>query len=144
MVGTSTGGEFNLQIKNVTIADDDLYECQISASETDSSVLSKPAKLTVLGIIFFEIIQFLAEPNKPVLLTKSLILNATEDVFINLSCQSSNGRPAARINWVISADPKGQDIINTIVNNLTQHPHHQTRGIKKLKLVKRNLSTFKS
>lgn len=48
MVGTSTGGEFNLQIKNITTADDDFYECQISASENDPSVLSKAAKLNVL------------------------------------------------------------------------------------------------
>lgn len=71
---------------------------------------------------------FLAEPKLPELLglinfqQKERII-ATEDIEINVACRSSHGRPPAQIRWVISTDPEGHKIINSITNNLTSHPH---------------------
>ncbi|KJH42243.1 immunoglobulin V-set domain protein [Dictyocaulus viviparus] len=49
MIGSASKGEYNLQITNVTIDDDDVYACQISEVAYESSVISNPAKLTVLS-----------------------------------------------------------------------------------------------
>ena len=47
MIGDVTKGEFHLQIRNASLAEDDVYECQV----THYQLRSKAAKLTVLGNI---------------------------------------------------------------------------------------------
>uniref|UniRef100_A0A1I7WEL1 Rab-GAP TBC domain-containing protein n=1 Tax=Heterorhabditis bacteriophora TaxID=37862 RepID=A0A1I7WEL1_HETBA len=48
MIGSASKGEYNLQIINATVGDDDIYACQISEAAHEPSVISNPAKLTVL------------------------------------------------------------------------------------------------
>lgn len=52
MVGKLNLGEYHLQIKNVSVEDDDLYECQLSSTDNEKIQISNVAKLTVLGILF--------------------------------------------------------------------------------------------
>lgn len=49
MIGSSSRGEYHLQIVNVTFEDDDVYECQIDATNVSISLISKPAKLSIIG-----------------------------------------------------------------------------------------------
>ncbi|KIH66488.1 immunoglobulin V-set domain protein [Ancylostoma duodenale] len=49
MIGSASRGEYNLQITNTTVGDDDVYACQINEAASEPSVISNPAKLTVLS-----------------------------------------------------------------------------------------------
>lgn len=53
MVGKLNLGEYHLQIKNVSVEDDDLYECQLSPTDNEKIQISSVAKLTVLGFNIF-------------------------------------------------------------------------------------------
>lgn len=66
---------------------------------------------------------------------------------IEFSCRSKDGRPAARIDWAITADAQGRNIITYITadNNLSSlvHPHHhQTRGFFNLKNKQKAFNFF--
>lgn len=50
MIGKLNLGEYNLEIKNVSIIDDDYYECQLSPTDNEKIQISNVAKLTVIGI----------------------------------------------------------------------------------------------
>lgn len=49
MVGKLNLGEYHLQIKNVSVEDDDIYECQLSPTDSEPIQISTVARLTVLG-----------------------------------------------------------------------------------------------
>lgn len=44
-----SGPNIFFQIENTTVSDDDVYACQISEADGESSIISAPARLTVLG-----------------------------------------------------------------------------------------------
>lgn len=49
MVGSPSQGEYHLEITNVTVKHDGVYQCQISAEDKAEEQLSNLARLTVLG-----------------------------------------------------------------------------------------------
>ncbi|KAI1716921.1 immunoglobulin domain-containing protein [Ditylenchus destructor] len=124
MVGKINLGEYHLQIKNVTVTDEDMYECQLSPTDNETSQVSSQAKLTVL-----------VEPEEPRLLGDYIHpIEAIEGVETHLACRSPKGRPAARLGWVIAADREAKRVINYISNDsvsapavTTGHHHHRVR-----------------
>ncbi|KAL3074594.1 hypothetical protein niasHT_034931 [Heterodera trifolii] len=123
MVGSPKDGEFHLEIRNVSIADEETYQCQLSSSEDEPiAKLSRRAKLTVLY-----------EPTMPQLLGESVVgtvtavpssaaaqrtqpIAATEGRAIRLSCQSRAGKPPARLSWALAEDWQAQKVIGHIAN----------------------------
>lgn len=50
MTGTISEGEYNLEIQNVSVEDDNVYECQLSGLNMENPPqVSAPARLTVIG-----------------------------------------------------------------------------------------------
>lgn len=50
MTGSISDGEYNLEIQNVSVEDDGVYECQLSWGNKDNpNQVSAPARLTVIG-----------------------------------------------------------------------------------------------
>lgn len=77
-------GDFSLRIKPVSLMDDGLYQCQVSASDGVPGIRSHAARLTVH-----------VPPDPPVL--TPAVLNATAGVPVTLVCESSGGRPAPEV-----------------------------------------------
>ncbi|KAM9310025.1 nephrin [Pholidichthys leucotaenia] len=48
MIGNPERGQYHLQIKNIQLEDDTVYECQAGQSETSDAIISTPAWITVL------------------------------------------------------------------------------------------------
>lgn len=99
MIGSASKGEYNLQITNATVSDDDIYACQISEAAHEPSVVSNPAKLTVL-----------IRPTPPKLHKSSHVINAIAGERMVQSCLSRKGKPPPRLGWALSSDPDGKNI----------------------------------
>ncbi|CAI4232606.1 unnamed protein product [Auanema sp. JU1783] len=102
MIGDEAEGEFNLQIINATIADDDVYACQISEAANQPAVVSKPAKLSVL-----------MRPSSPHLskMSNRNVLSAIAGEPISQACIVRKGIPPARVGWAIASDAQGKNIV---------------------------------
>ncbi|XP_014673249.1 PREDICTED: irregular chiasm C-roughest protein-like [Priapulus caudatus] len=87
LVGNESAGEYNLQVMNVELGDDAIYQCQIGATPSMPAVLSNNAKLNVL-----------VAPNNPEIAEGSKI-QVTADVPFNLTCRADGGKPAATLAW---------------------------------------------
>ncbi|CAK5093184.1 unnamed protein product [Meloidogyne enterolobii] len=130
MIGNVDDGEYHLQIKNVSLADDDNYRCQLTPTDDEPTPkLSKRVKLTII-----------VQPKDPILVGESIEggltsssknqqligqfnqIAATEGHSLQVSCQSRAGRPAAQISWVLAEDWLGKRIIAHIIpsNNETE------------------------
>lgn len=48
-------GQYNLEIQNVQLSDDGIYQCWLGQTESQPLHMSRPATLTVLGTVRFEI-----------------------------------------------------------------------------------------
>ncbi|CAL1543240.1 unnamed protein product [Lymnaea stagnalis] len=88
MVGNENEGVFNLQIQDVTIDDQDWYECQVQTSPTYTNGLrSRRGYLSVV-----------VSPERP-----SIINAPTIPVVLhtptNITCRADRGKPAAQITW---------------------------------------------
>ena len=80
-------GTWNLEIVNVTLDDEAIYQCQVGATIDVQPIRSKYAKLTVI-----------TAPLPPVLsIASAKVLSKGE--FFNASCISIGGKPAPRIKW---------------------------------------------
>ncbi|KAK6762819.1 hypothetical protein RB195_023502 [Necator americanus] len=99
MIGSTSRGEYNLQITNVTVGDDDVYACQISEAANERSVVSNSAKVTVL-----------IRPTPPKLQKTSHFINAVAGEAITQSCLSRKGKPPPRLGWALSDDVEGRNI----------------------------------
>uniref|UniRef100_A0A914I024 Ig-like domain-containing protein n=1 Tax=Globodera rostochiensis TaxID=31243 RepID=A0A914I024_GLORO len=129
MVGSLNDGEFHLEIRNVSLADEQTYQCQLSSSEDEPiAQLSRRATLTLLS-----------EPKMPQLLGESVgtgavsstvqrtqPIVATEGHAIRLSCQSRVGKPAARLSWALAEDWHAQKVIGHIANWTAENATDQT------------------
>ncbi|CAD6185155.1 unnamed protein product [Caenorhabditis auriculariae] len=87
MIGSTAAGEYNLQIENATLKDDDVYACQISATDNDPAVVSRSAKLTVIR---FSIDMTGKRHEKPVF---------------------RQGKPPPRLGWALADDSNGVNIV---------------------------------
>ncbi|GMR60948.1 hypothetical protein PMAYCL1PPCAC_31143, partial [Pristionchus mayeri] len=100
MVGSNAEGEYHLRIENSTVGDDDVYACQISEADGESSVVSAPARLTVL-----------VRPTAPKFVEKvAPTLNAIAGETLQQACVSRRGKPAPRLGWAISSDAQGREV----------------------------------
>ncbi|XP_069363228.1 irregular chiasm C-roughest protein-like isoform X2 [Maniola hyperantus] len=91
MIGSDEEGDYSLDIRDVSIDDDALYQCQVSTGPRgEAAIRSKSARLTVLV------------PPEPPKITKGPVLEAVEDSEVMLECVSVGGKPAAEITWVDS------------------------------------------
>uniref|UniRef100_A0A1I8BND4 Ig-like domain-containing protein n=1 Tax=Meloidogyne hapla TaxID=6305 RepID=A0A1I8BND4_MELHA len=130
MVGNIDHGEYHLQIRNVSLADDDNYRCQLTPTDDEPKPkLSRRAKLTII-----------VQPKDPLLVGESIEggftsinknqqligqfnqIAATEGHSLQVSCQSRAGRPPAQISWVLAEDWQAKRIIAHIIptNNDTE------------------------
>ncbi|ULT80670.1 hypothetical protein L3Y34_010907 [Caenorhabditis briggsae] len=100
MVGSAANGEYNLEISNVTLFDDDDFACQISESDHAKAVVSSKAKLTVL-----------VRPTPPKIVKSHHSLKAIAGDPITQSCLSRKGKPPPTIGWAIASDEHGKHII---------------------------------
>ncbi|XP_041373923.1 irregular chiasm C-roughest protein-like isoform X2 [Gigantopelta aegis] len=88
--GAETIGEFNLQIRNVQLEDDAIYDCQMGAVEGVPGMRSRKAKLMVL-----------IPPDEPVIEGQPII-SVILGRPTNITCRANNSRPGADITWHIS------------------------------------------
>lgn len=96
MIGNDEEGNFSLQIVNIHLEDDAVFQCQVGAGRGGSSAIrSKDAKLTVL-----------VPPDPPVIVQGSF-LQTTAGMKVNLECESHGGKPAPELKWL-----DGDKVIN--------------------------------
>lgn len=90
MVGNENEGVFNLQILEVTVDDEDWFECQVLTSHTyPTGLRSQKAYLSVV-----------VQPERP------SIINAPAVPVVlhtptNITCRADKGKPAAQITWYL-------------------------------------------
>lgn len=85
MIGSDEEGDFSLEITNVQLEDDALYNCQVGASALDPGIQSRSSKLTVFI------------PPEPVHIKEGETLDTVEGKQVTLTCESNNGKPAAEV-----------------------------------------------
>ncbi|XP_059045852.1 irregular chiasm C-roughest protein-like [Achroia grisella] len=89
MIGSDDEGDYSLDIREVTLEDDALYQCQVSSGPRgEQAIRSRYARLIVLM------------PPQPPKILQGPILESIEDREVNLECVSVGGKPAAEITWV--------------------------------------------
>ncbi|KAJ2943109.1 hypothetical protein O0L34_g18799 [Tuta absoluta] len=89
MIGSDEEGDYSLDIKEVSLDDDALYQCQVSSGPRgEPPIRSRYARLLILV------------PPDPPRILQGPVLEAVEDREVNLECVSIGGKPAAEITWV--------------------------------------------
>ncbi|XP_055865864.1 kin of IRRE-like protein 1 isoform X4 [Biomphalaria glabrata] len=92
MIGSEERGEYNLQIQDVTIDDEDNFECQVGPStKYPTGLRSQPAYLSVI-----------VPPERPSIInapTIAVVLNRPS----NITCRADRGKPAAQITWHLNS-----------------------------------------
>ncbi|ESP03648.1 hypothetical protein LOTGIDRAFT_171177 [Lottia gigantea] len=83
-------GEYNLQIVDVELSDDAIYQCQVGATENVSGIRSKTAKLNIL-----------LPPDAP-MIDGGPMLELVKGRPTNVSCRALNGKPASDVSWYIN------------------------------------------
>ncbi|XP_078713284.1 kin of IRRE-like protein 1 isoform X1 [Lampetra fluviatilis] len=83
IVGSTQGGEHNLQVSRAELADDAVYECQA----TQAALRSRPAHLTVL-----------IPPDEPTIENGPMVQLKAGTPY-NLTCRAERAKPAAMITW---------------------------------------------
>ncbi|XP_059140108.1 irregular chiasm C-roughest protein-like isoform X2 [Physella acuta] len=96
MVGSERRGEYNLLIRNVSIDDEDRYECQVSTSNRyPQGLRSSPVYLTV--VVNPERVYIVREAAVE---TVAVIVNKPT----NIICRAEKGKPAAHISWHLNGE----------------------------------------
>ncbi|CAH2987446.1 unnamed protein product [Chilo suppressalis] len=91
MIGSDEEGDYSLDIREVTLEDDAVYQCQVSSGPRgEPPIRSRYARLIVLM------------PPDPPKILQGPVLQAIEDSEVDLQCISVGGKPAAEITWVDS------------------------------------------
>ncbi|KFD47337.1 hypothetical protein M514_11795 [Trichuris suis] len=102
MIGSSSRGEYNLEIKNTSLSDDANYQCQVSGVSS-LSLVSKSVHLTVL-----------VPPSEPRLENFGSVITAVENEETVVVCSSDGGKPAPSIQWFVASQDNGLDTIRTL------------------------------
>ena len=95
---------WDLEIQDVRLEDDGVYQCQVGATETLGPIRSENAVISVLK-----------EPEPPVL-TVSEVMRLEEDKVGLVQCVSRGGHPASMIRWRIN----GELVSSGITENVTK------------------------
>ncbi|XP_026743411.1 irregular chiasm C-roughest protein-like isoform X1 [Trichoplusia ni] len=132
MIGSDEEGDYSLDIREVTLDDDAIYQCQVSSgSRGEPAIRSRYARLLVLV------------PPEPPKILKGPVLQAVEDREVNLECVSVGGKPAAEITWVdndggvltqgvnytVSLMPDGRRFTARSVLRLRPRRHHHNQTL---------------
>ncbi|KAJ0170541.1 hypothetical protein K1T71_013912 [Dendrolimus kikuchii] len=108
MIGSDEEGDYSLDIQEVTLDDDALYQCQVSSGPRgEPAIRSRYARLIVLV------------PPEPPRILEGSVLRAIEDREVDLVCESFGGKPAAEITWVDNDGGVLTHGINYTVETLT-------------------------
>ncbi|RCN44985.1 immunoglobulin V-set domain protein [Ancylostoma caninum] len=106
-------------ITNTTVGDDDIYACQINEAASEPSVISNPAKLTVL-----------IRPMPPKIRKTSHFMNAVAGEVVTQSCLSRKGKPPPRLGWALSNDAEGRNISTWLGETRVKFSHlFRTSGV---------------
>ena len=92
MSGSDEEGDFTLDIHEVRLEDDAMFQCQVGAAPGVAPVRSRYARLTVT-----------VRPEQPIILQGS-VLRTQEDRVLSLECISRGGKPAPEVSRTSSAD----------------------------------------
>lgn len=87
MVGSEEEGDYSLEITNVQLEDDAIFQCQVGASRLTNGIRSRSAKLSVFV------------PPEPVRIKEGDVLSTVEQKMITLTCESDGGKPAAEVSF---------------------------------------------
>uniref|UniRef100_A0A915ME83 Ig-like domain-containing protein n=1 Tax=Meloidogyne javanica TaxID=6303 RepID=A0A915ME83_MELJA len=146
MIGNIDDGEYHLQIKNVSLADDDNYRCQLTPTDDEPTPkLSKRVKLTII-----------VQPKDPILVGESIEggltsssknqqligqfnqIAATEGHSLQVSCQMpfpSAGHPLRHsrgrrllANITEFRDLDGDSQLYSVISNLNYSPSRDDNG----------------
>ena len=103
MAGTSNTS-WNLQITNITVADEAKYQCQVGATDTVAPIRSKYAVIRVLAAA------------QPPVLTVRPVMTTREGKIAMIQCISKGGKPASLIKWSLN----GQQVTSGIEEKVTE------------------------
>ncbi|XP_022239753.1 irregular chiasm C-roughest protein-like isoform X2 [Limulus polyphemus] len=88
MVGSDEEGDFSLQITNVSLEDDAVFQCQVGASDKVKGIRSRSAVFTVYV------------PPEPPRIIQRDYLETTAGMSVELTCESNGGKPTAELAWL--------------------------------------------
>ncbi|XP_022247885.1 irregular chiasm C-roughest protein-like isoform X2 [Limulus polyphemus] len=85
MVGSDEEGDYSLQITNVSLEDDAVFQCQVGASDRVKGIRSRSADFTVY---------------EPPRIVPNDFLETTAGMTVQLTCESNGGKPPAELAWL--------------------------------------------
>ncbi|XP_076305362.1 irregular chiasm C-roughest protein-like isoform X2 [Tachypleus tridentatus] len=88
MVGSDEEGDYSLQITNVSLEDDAVFQCQVGASDRVKGIRSRSADFTVYV------------PPEPPRIAPRDFLETTAGMTMELTCESNGGKPPAELAWL--------------------------------------------
>ncbi|XP_076325674.1 irregular chiasm C-roughest protein-like isoform X2 [Tachypleus tridentatus] len=92
MVGSDEEGDFSLQITNVSLEDDAVFQCQVGASDMVKGIRSRSAVFTVYV------------PPEPPRILQQDYMETTAGMLVELTCESNGGKPTAELSWLDEED----------------------------------------
>lgn len=121
MIGSDEEGDYSLDIKDVTLDDDGLYQCQVSSGlHGEPAIRSRYAQLTVL-----------VAPEAPRIL-RGAFIDATENQTVDIECVSTGGKPASEITWLDGNQAVITKSVKNTVEKLADEQRFQTRSVLRL------------
>ncbi|KAI1286001.1 Irregular chiasm C-roughest protein [Halotydeus destructor] len=99
MTGNDEEGDYSLQITNVQLEDDAIFQCQVGPTEGTKGIRSQNAVVTVYV------------PPEPPKISEGSSLTTTAGQSVELTCLSEAGKPAAQLDWL---DGDGKEITSGI------------------------------
>ncbi|XP_022125300.2 irregular chiasm C-roughest protein-like [Pieris rapae] len=122
MIGSDEEGDYSLDIRDVTLDDDAMYQCQVSTGPRgEAAIRSRYARLTVLV------------PPEPPKILKGPVLNAVEERDVDLECVSVGGKPAAEITWVDNEGGVLNQGVTYAVEEMSDGRRYTARSILRLR-----------
>ena len=89
MIGNDEEGDFSLQISNVQLEDDAMFQCQVGAMDGAKGIRSRNAQFTVF-----------VPPEPPIIVQSRAsgdVLRTTAGINIELTCEAHAGKPPAEV-----------------------------------------------
>ncbi|XP_050357974.1 irregular chiasm C-roughest protein-like isoform X2 [Nymphalis io] len=121
MIGSDEEGDYSLDIKDVSLEDDGVYQCQVSSGlNGEPAIRSRYAKVTVL-----------VAPEPPRILQGAFI-DAIEEQPVDIECVSEGGKPASEITWVDGNQNVIKNNIESRVEILPDEQRYRTRSVLRL------------
>ncbi|RWS04821.1 irregular chiasm C-roughest protein-like protein, partial [Dinothrombium tinctorium] len=105
MIGSDDEGDFSLQITDVQLEDDAVFQCQVGAAEGARGIRSRDATLTV------------SLPPEPPKIVQGDFLKTTAGMRVELTCESHAGKPPAELTWL---DGDGNPVPSSETQSSTQ------------------------